>query len=70
MTKVATTEAIVEVLGVWVKDLAVYFYVDGGLVMSNQPDGLQRLFGFLIGLFDWVGLQTNVKKTVRMNFHN
>ena len=42
------------------------FYVDKSMVDSSDPGCLQGYFDTLVGLFDWVGLQTNFNKTVRM----
>ena len=46
-----------------------YFYDNYGLVVSNQPERLQMAFGVLTGLFDWVYLITNTRKTVSMACH-
>ena len=40
-------------------DLVAYLYSDDGLVVSTQPERLQRAFDVLAGLFDWVGLRKN-----------
>ena len=37
-------------------------YADDGLVLSRDPEMLQRVFDILTGLFDRVGLRTNTKK--------
>ena len=42
------------------------FYADNGMVTSSNPGWLQCAFNTLVGLFDRVGLQTNVGKTVGM----
>ena len=42
------------------------FYVDDGQVASPGPDWPHRAFDTLTGLFNTVGLLTNVRKTVRM----
>ena len=47
---------------------AGFFYADDGLVASTDPVWLQLAFDFLTGLFDRVGLRTNVCKTVGMVF--
>ena len=49
-----------------IQELAVLFYFDDGLVASLRLKWLQREFNFLTDLFDWVGLCTNVWKTVSM----
>ena len=48
--------------------LLACFYADNGLIASRDPDFLQRAFGVLTGLFDRVGLQTNMSKTETMTF--
>ena len=40
------------------------FYVDDGVVASLDLQWLQGVFSSLVGLFNRVGLQTNVGKTV------
>ena len=40
------------------------FYADNGMVASSDPGWLQGAFNTLVGLFDRVGLQINVGKTV------
>ena len=42
------------------------FYVDDGMVASSDPRWLQGDFSTLFGMFDRVGLRTNVEKTVGM----
>ena len=42
------------------------FYADEGLVASTDPGWLQSEFDTLTGLFDQVGLRTNVRKTMGM----
>ena len=39
------------------------------MVASTDPGWIHTAFDILTGLFDRVGLQTNVKKTVGMVFH-
>ena len=41
-----------------------FFYAGDGVVDSTDSGWLQLAFDFLMGLFDWVGLRTNVRKTV------
>ena len=41
-------------------------YIDDGMVVSSDPGCLQGSFNTLLGLFCQVGLQTNVRKMVRM----
>ena len=45
------------------------FYADDGMVASLDPAWLQGAFNALVGLFDRVGLQKNVRKTVGMVCH-
>ena len=45
---------------------ATLFYADDGMVASSDPRWLQWDFNTLVGLFDRVGLHTNVGKTVSM----
>ena len=45
---------------------AALFYADDGMVASSDPCWLQWAFNTLVGLFDHVGLQTNLGKTVSM----
>ena len=42
------------------------FYVDDGMLASLDPIWIQGDFSTLLGLFDSVGLKTNVRKTVRI----
>ena len=37
-----------------------------GLVYSTKPGWIQSAFGTLVGLFDQVGLEKNIGKTVGM----
>ena len=48
---------------------AALLYADDGMVASSDPVWLQGAFNALVGLFDRVGLQTNVEKTVGMVCH-
>ena len=45
---------------------AALFYADDGMVASSYPHWLQGVFNTMVGLFDRVGLQANVGKTVGM----
>ena len=45
---------------------AALFYADDGTVASSGPRWLQWAFNTIVGLFDRVGLHTNVGKTVSM----
>ena len=46
------------------------FYADNGMVASSDLVWLQGAFNTLVGLFDRVGLQTNVGNTVGMVCHS
>jgi hypothetical protein len=46
-----------------VAEILVAFYVDDGLIASQDPVWLQEFFGILVGLFEQVGLFTNAAKT-------
>ena len=48
---------------------AALSYADNGMVASSYSTWLQGAFNALVGLFDRVGLQTNVGKTVSMVCH-
>ena len=45
---------------------AALIYADDGMVASSDPRWLQWAFDARVGLFDRVGLRTNVGKTFRM----
>ena len=45
------------------------FYADDGMVGASDPAWLQGAFSALVAIFDRVGLQTNVDKTVSMACH-
>ena len=45
---------------------AEFLYVDGGMLASTDPGWLQSEFDMLVGIFDQVGLRTNIRKTVGM----
>ena len=45
------------------------FYVKDGMVSASDPAWLQGAFSALVAIFDRVGLQTNVDKTVSMACH-
>ena len=44
------------------------FYVDYGMVASLYMRWLQEYFNTLVGLFDRMGLHTNIRKTVIVVF--
>ena len=48
---------------------AALFYADDGMVASSDPQWLQGALNTLVGLFDRVGMQTNVGKTVGIVCH-
>ena len=66
VTVVTPSEAGTGGLGLMIKDLDEYFYLDDGLVASTQLKRLQRAFDVLTGFFDHVGMQKNTAKTVGM----
>ena len=45
------------------------FYADDGMFDASDPTWLHGAFSALVAIFDRVGLQTNVDKTVRMACH-
>ena len=45
------------------------FYADDRMVGASDPEWLQGAFSALVAIFDRVGLQTNVDKTVSMVCH-
>ena len=45
------------------------FYADNGMVSSSDPLWLQGAFNTLVGLFDRVGMRTNIGKTVGIVFY-
>ena len=45
------------------------FYADDGMVGALDPEWLQGAFSALVAIFDRVGLQTNVDKTISMACH-
>ena len=47
-------------------DKAEFLNGDDGLITSTNPVWIQWLFGVLIGLFEQVGLRTNVTNMVAM----
>ena len=46
--------------------LHLLFYVYDGMLVSTEMVWLQGVFDTLTGLFDRMGIQTNVRKTVGM----
>ena len=40
-----------------------FFYADNGIVASSEPQWIHVTFSTLVGLFDRVGLRTNIGKT-------
>ena len=65
---VAGEEAGPEGFGRAVQWLEAFFYADDGILASPRSARLQATLDVLTGLFDRVGLQTNVKKTVGIVF--
>ena len=45
---------------------AVLFYAEYGMVVPSDSQWIQGAFNTLVGLFDRVGLWTNIRKTVDM----
>ncbi len=45
------------------RNQCITFFVDNGLVAARCPEWLQSSFTILITLFEWIGLQTNARKT-------
>ena len=56
-----------EAFGQDVQHLSAYFYSDDGLLASTQVAGLHHVFTTLMGVFNQVGLHTNVVNTVIMD---
>ena len=48
---------------------AAFFYAEDGMVASIDPWWIHTTFNLLTGLFDRVGLKTNVKKKMEMVCH-
>ena len=48
---------------------AALFYANDDIVVSSDPGWIQGTFNTLVGLFDRVGMQTNVGKTVVIVCH-
>ena len=51
------------------RNQAALFYAKDGMVALLDPVWIQGAFNTLVGLFDRIGLRTNVGKTVGMVFH-
>ena len=47
----------------------MFFYVYNGMVASTNPGWLHTAFDTLTGLFNQVGLKTNVKKIIGVVCH-
>ena len=43
---------------------AEFFYAGNRLVECTDPGWIQSVFGMLTGLFEQVGIRTNIRKTV------
>ena len=67
VTVLVATKQGMEGLGLFIRDLAAYFYADDGLIGSTQLERLQRAFGVLAGIFSRVSFRTNTRKTVIMD---
>ena len=46
-----------------------FLYADNGILASTNLGWIQTVFDILTGLFDQMGLKTNVNKTVGMVCH-
>ena len=68
VTVVAPTETGAEEIKETIQELEDFFYADNGLVVLPRPERLQRVFNVLIYLFNQIGLQKNVQKTVSMAY--
>ena len=66
VTLVAGEEAVPEIFERSVQWLAAFFYADDRLLILTIPSRLQAALDVLMGLFDRVGLHTNVDKMVGM----
>ena len=66
VTLVAGEEAVPDGFGQAVQWLATFFYANDGLITSPRPAHIQEALGVLTGLFDRVGLNKNVNKTIEM----
>ena len=62
----AETDEGMEGLDLSIWGLETYFYADDGIVISTQPERLQRSFDALTGFFDRVGLKKNMRTKVSM----
>ena len=65
---VVAAEAGAKGLGILVQDLGAYFYENRGLVVSTQPEMLQRESDVLADLFGRFGLQIITRKKVSMAY--
>ena len=64
---VVEAEAVIhEVLGHVVGHRLGVFYADDGLLLSQHPKWIQVALNILIGLFQKIGLATNVAKLKKM----
>ena len=45
---------------------AEFFYADDGLVDSIDLGWIHSMFDMLTGIFNWVGMRTNVRNTMGM----
>ena len=64
----AATEAGADGLGTLVQDLAAHFYADGGLIVLDQPERMQRAFNVITDIFICVSLRPNMRKMVNTEF--
>ena len=54
-------------LGALVQDLAAYFYANNRIVMSTEPERLQREFNIITDLFSQVVPRMNKRRPVIMD---
>jgi hypothetical protein len=54
---------LVDINGMDAREWLALFYADDGLAAARDPEWLKKAMNVLIGLFEQVGLQTNVTKT-------
>ena len=63
-----TAEPRTDSLVWYIQRLAAYFYANKGLLKLIWENRLQQASDILTDIFDWVGICTNVFKTVIMTF--
>ena len=68
MRQVVGPEAATEGVGLEIRKLLAFFYVDDWIIVSRDPVFMQECIDKLATLFDRVGLVTNTTKTEAMTF--